>query len=428
MPGTDFTERYFLSSIDPHFTYLNQKGATHTFRSRVYNVYKYWDNENLNSTLTLGKYNYTQKLPHDITLLTGAQLTVASSKSNLFEFRRFIQTDGAAFAQVEKKFFDRLSVIAGTRIGFYQSLDSVTIAEADSSVDFRVKSTPVLPRLGINYQAAAGTFIRGSFGTTYRVPAFGEKFITEKLGDLIQLFPNPQLQPETGYGGELGIKQGIQIGKWRGFIDGAFFWNEFSDMINWAFKAKVEPDGSIIFGFQSENMERARVVGWEISGMGEGNIGKVPLRFFGGYTFHYAGNLAADTAQKNIGVYFKNLGTSISNPDSVAESMLTYRTQHQVRADLEFDLWKFTLGVNFSYNSFMVKVDAVFEEFVSGVADYREEFPVGNAVFNFRAAYQASDRSRFTLVVKNATNREYTIRPAMIEAPASVNLQYRYEF
>ena len=431
LDGTEQTERYFLSSIDPHLTYVTEKGGSHTFRSRIYNVYKYWSDDNLNSTLVNAKYQYTKRLPWSLTMLAGGQVQVSTSKSNFFAFRRLTQPEAAAFVQLEKKFANKLSVVLGGRYGFYQQLDSMTLGltATDTVPTFQAKATPFLPRVGLNYQFGKASFLRASFGTTYRVPAFAEKFIETQLGSILKFFPNTTLKPEKGIAGvELGLKQGVQVGDWRGYLDLALFWNEFRDMTNWGFILKVDPDGDIIFGFRSENVDQARIMGYEVSGMGEGKLGPIPLRFFGGYTFHYGGDLGADTTQRNFGVFFKNMAKSMTMPDSVASSMLTYRTQHQVRVDLEADLWKFTVGFNMTYNSFMHRIDAVFEEFVPGVKDFREEHHSGNAIFNVRASYMVSDHSRFTLVVKNVANTEYSIRPAMLEAPASFNLQYRYTF
>ena len=43
--------------------------------------------------------------------------------------------------------------------------------------------------------------------------------------------------------------------------------------------------------YRSENIGDVRITGFEISTMGELTIGKIPIRFTGGYTFTYPGDL-----------------------------------------------------------------------------------------------------------------------------------------
>ena len=45
------------------------------------------------------------------------------------------------------------------------------------------------------------------------------------------IFPNENLNPETGWSSELGIKQVLKIGEWKGFIDVAAFMMQYNDMM-----------------------------------------------------------------------------------------------------------------------------------------------------------------------------------------------------
>jgi len=54
--------------------------------------------------------------------------------------------------------------------------------------------------------------VQGSWGQGYRFPTITERFITTSFG-VFKIEANPDLVPESGWSAELGIKQGIKIGK-----------------------------------------------------------------------------------------------------------------------------------------------------------------------------------------------------------------------
>ena len=49
-----------------------------------------------------------------------------------------------------------------------------------------------------------------------------ELFISTNQSGL-EIYPNPELKPESGWSSEIGIKQGVKTGKWMGYIDVAAF-------------------------------------------------------------------------------------------------------------------------------------------------------------------------------------------------------------
>ena len=109
----------------------------------------------------------------------------------------------AFFTQFDQRFFDRLSVSLGLRWERY------TLDKTDD------ESRPVA-RAGINYQAAKASFIRASFGQGYRFPSMAEKYTSTSLGSL-NIFPNPELEAESGWSAETGIRQGFRLGKLERF-------------------------------------------------------------------------------------------------------------------------------------------------------------------------------------------------------------------
>ncbi|RMF03031.1 MAG: hypothetical protein D6772_02690, partial [Bacteroidetes bacterium] len=63
-----------------------------------------------------------------------------------------------------------------------------------------------------------------------------------------------------------------------------------------------------------------------------------------------------------------------------------------------------------------------------GLAAFQEQNPNGFWVHNLRLAYEPSEKIRATLILGNLTNREYFLRPALMEAPRNLGLRLDYEF
>ena len=96
------------------------------------------------------------------------------------------------------------------------------------------------------------------------------------------IFPNENLNPETGWSSELGIKQVLKIGEWKGFVDVAAFIMQYNDMMEFSFgKWGADDEGQLFgFGFKSVNIGNSRIEGVEISIAGEGQIGKTKIQLF----------------------------------------------------------------------------------------------------------------------------------------------------
>ena len=57
-----------------------------------------------------------------------------------------------------------------------------------------------------------------------------ELFVTTNVSD-IEIFPNPELRSEQGWSSEIGLKQAVQFGRFRYFIDIAAFVMRYDDMM-----------------------------------------------------------------------------------------------------------------------------------------------------------------------------------------------------
>ncbi|MBK8472015.1 MAG: TonB-dependent receptor [Sphingobacteriales bacterium] len=177
-----------------------------------------------------GEYQF-QKRFEQAKLVTTAGVvgTRIISNAELFQDTTRYATNIAGYLQVDKKFFDRLNISLGARYE-YNKVEDVSEAK------------PVF-RAGLNYEVAKYTFLRVSWGQGYRFPTIAEKYVRTDLGEYVVggipielgIFPNINLKSETGWSAELGIKQGLQLGDWRGFIDVTGFINQYNDMMEFTF-------------------------------------------------------------------------------------------------------------------------------------------------------------------------------------------------
>ncbi len=116
--------------------------------------------------------------------------------------------------------------------------------------------------------------------------------------------------------------------------------------------------------------------------------------------------------------------------DSLGAQMLKYRYKHSAKGDIEVDLKNFNTGFTIIYQSFMERVDEVFEqkilgqEFFPGLLKYRQKNNKGAVVLDFRIGYQVTRTSTISLIIKNLLNKEYMGRPGDIQPPRTISLQY----
>ncbi len=433
------------SNYDPFVTYFTKKGDKHTLRTRYFNTTN-TNNTNQESTAELyySEYQYRHLFKKSGAINLGAVATRSVILSDsLYGFH-----DGAnyaLYAQIDKRFFNRLSISLGLRgeyfkiddeesvtdVNIYTKTDTITLLKG-------VKMRPVM-RFGLNYQAFEYTYIRASFGQGYRFPSVAEKYVKTSVGALT-VFPNQQLQPETGTSAEVGIKQGFKIANWNGFIDVAAFSTTYRNMMEFAFGIYF-PDsfppqqqqflGNKLkyLGFKSVNVSNARINGIEASIAGNGKIGPLDISLFAGYTYTQPLNLN----------YNPNLDT-IKNENA---NVLKYRFFHNVKGDLQIDYKKFYVGLSSRYNSNIINIDDSFQKpvfsyiipgatfgptILPGLENYRAIHNTGNLYFDFRIGYQISNANKVSLIVNNMLNTENMGRPGDMQAPRLWMLQYVTKF
>ncbi len=409
LPNSTDANNFLWNYIDPWITYFDRGGNRHTGKLRYnYNGNFYSSSNRAHIHMITGEYMVQREAANGLVLSAGASDIQGIIRDN--DLANHTANLLALFGQVEKN-WNRVNASLGVRWETFRLDDSTASA------------LPVI-KAGINYQAGKNHFLRAAFGQGYRFPSVAERFVDTDVGDLIFIFPNPELRPEVGWNAELGAKQTINGITWKGYVDLTAFWTEYTDMTEFTFG--IYPEG---LGFKNQNIGQARLAGLELTASGNGNIGPVPLYLVAGYTYVYPVSLIQDTTLRNPIKYLGNLVSSFANTDpEILESMLAYRFRHVAKLDVQSGYKRFSLGFDVQYFSFMDKIDRVFEVFVPGIEDFRSVNNQGDLIFGARAALDLSDQSTLTLLVNNLTNREYSLRPGKMDAPRTMAVQYRMAF
>ncbi len=424
----------FKLSIDPffHFTF-----AKLGIRNKILGRYYKNNNQNdtkqsTNSDFIYGEYQ-AQKEFEDIgfTVIGGVVGSLSIANAELYTGDgKFRATNVAGYLQLDKRFFDRLNITLGGRYEWNE-------IEGDK------EAKPVM-RAGFNYKLAPYTYLRGSYGQAYRFPTIAEKFVRTSIGTVdlaglpveIGIYPNANLKSETGWSGEIGIKQGFQIGGWRGFIDGAGFINRYQDMMEFTFgvptsllglmqlatgwdldstviEFPAELANTLAAGFQSINIGNTQILGADFSIAGTSKFLGCQTNALIGYTYTRPTFQVFDSIQYDLS----------SNKSNV----LKYRFRHTFKMDLETNIKKFVPGISIRYYSFMEAIDEAFNYFLPGIREFREQHNGGTTILDLRLIYRITKSHNVSLVVKNVANLEYALRPALIDAPRSFTLKYTYK-
>jgi iron complex outermembrane receptor protein len=217
------------------------------------------------------------------------------------------------------------------------------------------------------------------------------------------ILPNPRLKSETGWTGEVGIKQAFKISDWYGFADISGFWSEYTDMLEFTFLG--------VKGFQSLNIGNTIIKGGEFSIGADGSLFGMPTSLLAGYTY--------------IDPKFKVFGKDEMNSSSADYNVLKYRFKHTIKFDAETQYLGFSFGLSCNYNSNMEAIDRIFYFFIPGVKEFSEQHNKGFTLLGVRLGY--TYRSfKASVLLNNLLNEEYTYRPAQLEPPRSLAFRIEY--
>ena len=435
--------------IDPYLKYIDKYNNRHNLKARIYSA----TNNNINkpqqgsgAIIYFSEYQFQKQFGNGITLTSGISDIYNVVVSKLFGDHT--SNNIAAYGQYEHK-IGKLDITAGVRLEYFE-MDGKS---GDTDFMLSKKDSLTLPfypvfRTAFHYELAKYTHLRASLGQGIRYPSVAERYTETSVGAL-NIFPNPTLRPEIGWAAEIGIKQGVKIGSWKGMLDVAAFVNEYSNMMEFSFiyfnpitqlplnPVNPSPEDMQFLtngqyniadwvGFQAQNAEKARITGLDLSFNSSGKIREVELISLLGYTYMNPISL------NNNPLYTANFSDKNTN-------MLKYRFKHLAKADVEVNYKKLSAGFSCRYNSFMKNIDLTFEEdldpslnttvyLLPGLKEYRKKYNKGSLVFDFRFGYKINEFMRIGLIANNILNTEYSSRPGDIQAPRNFMLQLQMKF
>ena len=448
MDNTLSRQKAIRFNIDPYLKYYDKKNNRHFLRSRYYlvttgNDQNYYDASF--AQMIYADYQFQKKIGENKNITLGAMNNNSFIRS--WVFGDHTSQNAAVYGQFEGKFWKKLDWTAGMRMEYYQ-LDTL---KPDSRFNFTDSvSIPIYPvfRTAAHYALTKYSHLRISAGQGIRFPSIAERFVSTSVGGLV-IFKNPDLKPEKGWSGEIGWKQLVKMGEWKGAIDVAAFINEYSNMaeftfgaynpvtgdrLNWLGAGPASPEDSSIWnglisqgltinnliGFQAQNAERARITGLELSFNSAGKIKNVDITSLIGYTYLNP-------------ISLNNNPTYLATFSDTSSRTLKYRFRHMFKADLQVSYKKFSIGLSCRYNSYMKNIDRIFEESIggieilSGLKEYREKYNKGALVFDTRIMFEVYKSLKINLVTNNIFNAEYVSRPGDIQAPRNFVIQLQYQ-
>jgi iron complex outermembrane receptor protein len=390
-------------AVDPFITLRQGGKVTHTLRGRLQladNRFPIRTQNNSDAYLYYSEYQLNYKFSDKTALTAGLTESFISVISEFYGDHKGL--DVAGFAEIDFTPVPRLKLVGGIRL------------EQNSLDKTRDRLVPIF-RTGLNWQAAEYTFLRASFGQGYRYPSIAEKFASTSLGT-VRIFPNPYVEPESGWSAEAGLKQGILSGEITGQADLALFISQNANMIEYLFGNYPDPVTEVFsYGFMATNVEYSRVYGSELEVALNRNFGKIRTTLKGGYTYIYPVEFNKTTG-KNTDTYLK------------------YRRKHSAVMNLNASLKRFELGCSLFLRSKILRIDDVFlnemtrEQILPGFYDYWQNHNKGYFTMDGNFAYSISSALSLSLVVRNITNTEYLGRPGDIQPQRSYSIRFSGNF
>lgn len=461
LDGSD--DRYLRMNVDPHLHYMDSSGNRHSADFRWFYIHRFGNGDDPDAITNqfIENYQYQKtwdwnknfkeggKYMQSVILTTGLPLNLGISTSNLYPGTRETYS-GAIYLQGEYKLnwsgkaaarrarekrngitdtIRGLSLVGGVR---YEILGVEEDFEA---------GLPVF-RTGLNYQFARASFLRASYGQSYRMPSVAERYVSNDLFGALAIIPNRELVPETGWSFELGLTQGVKISDWKGGFDLAFFWQQYQNFVEYRFvNVSTDPElfadlpPQFFVGLFPNNIDNARVAGIEIGWTGSGRIGPVTLTPSIGYTYTYPVNLDSSgvDAFNYLGNMFEDMFRRV--PDDRLRNILQFRSRHLFVGDLSLSWKGISLGGSVYYGSYPEVIPDLFNQAITiiigddeALSRYEEDHKEGDWVFDIRAGYRINDKFKVGFIVKNLTNHFYALRPSRPEPIRNYTLQLSVKF
>ena len=184
-------------------------------------------------------------------------------------------------------------------------------------------------------------------------------------------------------------------------------------------------------GFIAQNVGNTRIYGAEVTLGSEGKIAnKYPITLAAGYTYIVPQYRKYDESKPEF------------QSDVASYNVLKYRFRHQFNGACDMEFKGFLFGLTAQYFSFMENLDQVLPSILSSVRNYRishlkkgssindlkPKFK-GDFILDARIGYHFKKDNcdyNFSFLVRNITNQEYSLRPAIMEPPRS--FAFRLDF
>jgi outer membrane cobalamin receptor len=390
-------------AFDPYISYNKNGRFKHDLRMRLQlsdNRFPVRNENNSDAYSLYSEYQFYYKVTHYMNVTTGISENINKILSNFYGDHNGLNL--AVFTQLEVEPVSGLKMVGGLRVE-QNSLDGIND-----------KIVPIF-RTGINWQAGEYTFLRASFGEGYRYPSIAEKFASTSLGS-VKIFPNPYVKAESGWSSEIGIKQGVLFGKIKGQADLSLFILQNGNQIEYPFGSYPDPlTGVSGLGFRADNVEQARVYGYEMEFLLNRTEGPVNCTITGGYTFIYPVEYNKVT-HKNSDTYLK------------------YRRKHSAKIGMNTSYKKFDLGISLFVKSKILNVDNVFldestrESILPGFYEYWLKNNTGYFLMDGNLTYNLNKILDLSLAVKNITNTEYMGRPGDMQPQRNFSLRLSGKF
>ena len=431
-PGAVFLQNQTLFNLDPFVKYTSKSGLSHSLQTRVFhsdNVIT--SNQSNKGTMYFGEYQMQRKFKSiGMTFTGGVVGNISYSTSKLYASsgtpnNKIVNASG--YMQLDKKFWHVLNLSGGIRYEYFKMNNMQSVL------------APIY-RAGANLQITRGTFIRTSYGQGYRYPTITERYITTKAG-MFGVFPNPDLKPETSKSFEIGLKQGYKIGNCLGYLDIAGFYQQYKNTIEYLFGV-WDPEIALV-GFKFLNTGNTRVRGIDVSLAAATPETNKKFGVFAliGYTYIEPISLSPDSVyarDKSLGGFGQDLTYKSSSLDTT-DNILKYRFKHMFKSDVEFRIYKFSVGFSYRYYSKMQNIDRAFQDVeiltdnafpyinkIKGIDFWKANKHIN--VVDCRLSYKLNERHKLSFICSNLLNKAYSLRPLKIEAPRTTSVQYVFNF
>jgi len=416
-PNTLSTSERTRFNIDPYVKIFDGFGNIHKIQGRYLSANnKNSDNNGVTSTMAFAEYQFLRQFKQiGLTLTSGLATTGSYVLAELYGDTTYTARNNAVYVQLEKT-IKNLTLSGGV---LYES-NVLRSPEVIPTTIFGTTTYDTIPggetkeskpvfRAGLNWQLGKATYIRASFGQGYRYPTIAEKFISTEFGGGIPIMPNVSLVSESGSSFELGIKQGVQFGQVKGFVDASYFVSRYQDMMEFAFGGR---DGMTL-GFASINIGNTRISGAEFTLAGKAKIGRVDNQFLGGVM--------------QINPSYIDFTERIKNSSSSSKNILKYRFKNSWKLDWESTYQKLAVGLSLIHNGPTEAVDDILEFTITGAKRFRENNN-GFTRLDLRTSWALTPQYKLSVIGQNVLNKAYSQRVGKLEAPFNLSFRFDYVF